>query len=193
MEFKKTLKDGWIFYKENFLPPTEADKIFHHLLNTLKWESGEIKMFGKSIKIPREEVYFADKDKNYSYSGRKMDLKDWDEELLILKSKVEEFSLFKFNACLANLYRTGQDSNGWHADNEKMLGKNPVIASLSFGQERKFQLKHNNKQDKFQLKLNHGSLLIMGGGLQHFWKHQVPKEKNVINPRINLTFRNIIS
>ncbi|MFN8326319.1 MAG: alpha-ketoglutarate-dependent dioxygenase AlkB [Flavobacteriaceae bacterium] len=89
-----------------------------------------------------------------------------------------------------NYYRDGNDSNGWHADNEKELGKNPIIASISFGAKRVFQMKHNtNKDQKFKIELEHGSLLIMKGTTQHFWKHQIPKSTKKVGPRINLTFR----
>ena len=107
----------------------------------------------------------------------------------ILK-KIETYSKHSFNAVLLNLYRDGKDSNGWHADNEKELGKNPVIASISLGQERFFHLKHRTiKEERFKLKLAHGSLLLMSGSLQHHWLHQIPKTTRPLEPRINLTFR----
>jgi alkylated DNA repair dioxygenase AlkB len=97
-----------------------------------------------------------------------------------------------FNTVLLNHYRDGKDSNGWHADNEKELGVNPVIGSVSLGQERVFHLKHKkNKTDRFKIMLKHGSLLIMSGSMQHNWLHQIPKTSRVINDRINLTFRKI--
>ena len=109
---------------------------------------------------------------------------------------IEQIKLFddnEFNAVLLNLYRDGKDSNGWHADNEKELGKNPVIASISLGEERFFHLKHRTqKEQRLKIALKHGSLLIMGGEMQHYWLHQIPKTAKKIAPRINLTFRNII-
>jgi alkylated DNA repair dioxygenase AlkB len=108
---------------------------------------------------------------------------------MYIKGEVEKVINANFTTVLANLYRDGQDSNGWHADNEKELGRNPIIASVSFGAERTFQLKHNTLDIKQNITLQHGSLLIMKGSTQHFWKHQIPKTKKEIGPRINLTFR----
>ena len=105
---------------------------------------------------------------------------------------IENSGFLEFTSCLLNLYRDGQDSNGWHADNEKELGINPVIASLSFGAERMFHMKHRrDRNQKLKLKLEHGSLLVMRGSLQHHWLHQIPKTKKTVGERINLTFRNI--
>ena len=117
---------------------------------------------------------------------------EWNETLSEIKKKVEKISESSFNACLANLYRDGKDSNGWHADNEKELGKNPIIASLSFGATRTFKLKHLQTNEKIDIELTTGSLLIMGGEMQHYWKHQIPKTKKFKAPRINLTFRKLI-
>jgi alkylated DNA repair dioxygenase AlkB len=114
----------------------------------------------------------------------------WNSLLTYIKEKVEDFMKVKFTTVLLNYYRDGNDSNGWHADNEKELGKNPIIASVSFGAKRVFQMKHNSiKEQKFKIELEHGSLLIMKGTTQHFWKHQIPKSTKNVGPRINLTFR----
>ena len=114
--------------------------------------------------------------------------------LLDIKTKVESFSKEKFNTLLINLYRDGNDSNGWHADNEKELGINPVIASVSFGEERPFHFKHRSlKNERHKLNLEHGSLLLMKGEMQHYWLHQIAKTKRLIQPRINLTFRRLVN
>ena len=113
--------------------------------------------------------------------------------LLYIEKKLKEFTNEKFTTVLLNLYRDGNDSNGWHADNEKELGKNPVIASISLGASRFFHLKHNTKTyQKLKIELSHGSLLLMEGTTQHFWKHQVAKTAKIVAPRINLTFRKVL-
>jgi alkylated DNA repair dioxygenase AlkB len=109
---------------------------------------------------------------------------------MYIKNEIEEICQENFTTVLLNLYRDGKDSNGWHADNEKELGRNPIIASLSFGAERSFHLKHNSISDaKLKITLENGSLLLMKGETQHFWKHQIPKTAKPIGSRINLTFR----
>jgi len=109
---------------------------------------------------------------------------------MYIKNEIEEVCQENFTTVLLNYYRDGKDSNGWHADNEKELGRNPVIASVSFGAERSFHLQHNTiKEHKLKITLEHGSLLIMKGSTQHFWKHQIPKTAKIIGSRINLTFR----
>ena len=115
------------------------------------------------------------------------------KSLLDLIQKINDVYEHGFNAVLLNLYRDGKDSNGWHADNEAELGQNPVIASISLGEERYFHLKHRTqKEQRLKIKLKHGSLLVMGGTMQHHWLHQIPKTTKIISPRINLTFRKII-
>ena len=113
-------------------------------------------------------------------------------ELTGLLNAIKEVKNHPYNAVLLNLYRNGKDSNGWHADNETELGTNPIIASISLGEERFFHLKHRKyKEQRLKIKLKHGSLLIMGGAMQHHWLHQIPKTAKPINQRINLTFRAI--
>ena len=117
----------------------------------------------------------------------------WNPTMMFIKEKVDKISEQNFTTVLANLYRNEKDSNGWHADNEKELGRNPIIASVSFGEERNFQLKHiTNQEAKMTLNLNHGSLLLMKEGSQIHYKHQIPKATQPKNSRINLTFRTIL-
>lgn len=189
---KMHVNNGWIIFKQNFISLEKSDFYFDYFLNTIPWKSSKIKVFGKTYDTPRREAYFANKGKNYSYSGKSLVVNAWDEELIKLRDQLSEILGGDFNACLLNLYRDGQDSNGWHADNEKELGKNPIIASLSFGVTRKFQLKHCKNGEKYDFNLSHGSLIVMGGELQHFWKHQIPKQKKIADARINLTFRKVV-
>lgn len=188
---RKDVRDGWIIWEPDFLDVETSNDYFKYFLNELPWSGGMIKVFGKEFEIPRRQVFFANDQLTYAYSGKTLEKSNWDERVLEIKSNIELSLDSKFNACLANLYRDGNDSNGWHADNEKELGTNPVIASLSLGETRKFHLKHNQTQEKVSFDLSHGSLLIMGGALQAHWKHQIPKSKKVQDPRVNLTFRKL--
>ena len=184
------LKDGSIFYDPCFFDNKEADHYFEVLRNDIKWQQDDIKIFGKTFAQPRLTALYANNDKPYRYSNLTMHPTKFSTELLEIKSKVEKCALLDFTSCLLNLYRDGQDSNGWHADNEKELGKDPVIASVSFGADRLFHMKHRqDKSHKLKLKLANGSLLIMRGSTQHHWLHQIPKTKKKIGERINLTFR----
>jgi len=183
------VQNGTIFFEEEFLNQEEADLLFKHFEATLPFHQGTITLFGKTHTIPRLEAFFATENKTYSYSGKTLETHPFTPELLALKSKIEAISQEQFNCVLVNLYRNGQDSNGWHADNEPELGKNPVIASLSLGATRRFDLRHNLTNEKISFDLTNGSLLLMKGEMQHFWKHQIVKTKKVNEGRINLTFR----
>lgn len=184
------LPDAEIVYYPNFFDKRDADAIFEQLLNEIPWQQDDIKVFGKTHPQPRLTALFGNDGKPYSYSNIKMQPHPWNMLLQKIKSLVEDCSETNFTSVLLNQYRNGKDSNGWHADNEKELGTNPVIASLSFGAERTFQLKHNSDLSlKKSIVLEHGSLLIMKGTTQHFWKHQIPKTSKPISSRVNLTFR----
>ena len=184
------LPDAEIVYYPNFFDKMDADVIFEQLLNEISWQQDDIKVFGKTHPQPRLTALFGNDGKPYSYSNIKMHPHPWTMLLQKIKSLVEDCSETNFTSVLLNQYRNGKDSNGWHADNEKELGTNPVIASLSFGAERTFQLKHNSDLSlKKSIVLEHGSLLIMKGTTQHFWKHQIPKTSKPTGSRVNLTFR----
>lgn len=188
---KIELEDTHLLYLPNFLSSAEADDWLAFLMNKVNFQSGEIKLFGKTYAKPRLEAFYAENELTYSYSGKQMKTQPLFTELNALKERVESISNLEFNAVLINLYRDGMDSNGWHADDEKELGHDPCIASLSLGAERIFELKHNQIKKKVKLKLEHGSLLFMLQGSQKYWKHQLPKDKMINEPRINLTFRKI--
>jgi len=189
---KQDIENGWYIWEPNFYSPKESKTLFQTLYDELPWEGGEINLFGKTYQIPRKQVMFADNGLNYGYSGKKLNVIDWNAVVKDIKNQIELESNYGFNACLANLYRDGDDSNGWHSDNEKELGKNPIIGSISLGATRVFKLKHLKTNTRLEFELTSGSLLIMGGEMQHFWKHQVPKTKSSVKPRINLTFRKLI-
>lgn len=185
-------QDAELVYYPDFLKPEEANTLYDSLYKSIFWQQKDIKIFGKKIPQPRLTAFFAEKGVSYTYSGLQWQPEYFTSEIRKLKKKIEEVSAIKLNTCLANLYRDGQDSMGWHADDEKALGKNPLIASISLGGDRKFQWKHKTQKNlKDQLILSHGSLLLMQGSMQHYWKHQLPKTKIEVSPRINLTFRKV--
>jgi alkylated DNA repair dioxygenase AlkB len=193
-EFQKLeLEDSVLLYFPQFLDNNEADFWFDYLVASIPFQSGDIKLFGKTYNKPRLEAFFADGNLSYSYSGQQLNTQLITKELKELKSRVESVSQLDFNAILVNLYRDGEDSNGWHADNEKELGNDPLIASVSLGAERIFEMQHIHSKKRIKLTLEHGSLLCMLQGSQRFWKHQLPKDKKVNSPRINLTFRKIFT
>tara|TARA_R110002012_G_scaffold321191_4_gene548032 strand:+ start:19517 stop:20116 length:600 start_codon:yes stop_codon:yes gene_type:complete len=189
-EINLNLPDSDIWYYPNFFGSIEANDYFNDLKKNTPWQQDTIKVFGKTYAQPRLTALYANNGKPYSYSNITMQPHEFSDTLAHIKNKIEIVAETNFTTCLLNLYRDGKDSNGWHADNEKELGINPVIASVSFGQERFFHLKHRvDKRLKHKILLAHGSLLIMKGETQHHWLHQIPKTAKPIQERINLTFR----
>ena len=186
------LPDAEIIYYSQFFDKEQADQIYSELLQEIAWQQDNITVFGKTHPQPRLTALYGNEGKHYSYSNITMQPNPWNTLLQKIKYHIETTTECQFTTVLLNQYRDGKDSNGWHADNEKELGTNPIIASLSFGAERVFQLKHNTIADaKKSIVLEHGSLLLMKGSTQHFWKHQIPKTAKPIGNRINLTFRSI--
>jgi alkylated DNA repair dioxygenase AlkB len=169
------------------------DLWFKSCLHDLNWETGFIKIFGKTHQIPRLQAWYADNEIEYTYSGKKLQRHNWNNLLLEIKEKIENITSFKFNSVLANLYRDGNDSMGLHSDDEKELGKKPVIASLSLGETREIYFKHKNKKLNLIIPQASGQLIVMHGKTQEYWKHEIKKTKKIKKPRINLTFRNIIT
>ena len=187
------LPDAVFEFYPNFFNQEEADMLFDKLMNETPWQQDDITIFGKKVAQPRLTCLFGNEGKSYSYSGLNMQPHAWNPTMMFIKEKVDKISGQNFTTVLANLYRNEKDSNGWHSDNEKELGRNPIIASASFGEERKFQLKHiSDNNVKLSLNLNHGSLLVMKEGSQIHYKHQIPKAAQPKNARINLTFRTIL-
>ena len=171
----------------------KKDLWFESCLHDLDWETGFITIFGKTHQIPRLQAWYADNKIEYTYSGKKLQRHDWNKLLLEIKEEIENITSFKFNSVLANLYRDGNDSMGLHSDDEKELGKKPVIASLSLGEAREIYFKHKNKKLNLIIPQASGQLLVMHGKTQEYWKHEIKKTKKIKKPRINLTFRNIIT
>ena len=184
------LTDAELLYRPGFFDQLTSDTLMTTLLDTIHWKQDKIVMYGKEVPLPRLSAWYGDNDKTYTYSGITLKPLPWTKELLFIKQKIECVANVNFNSVLLNRYRNGQDYVGWHADNEKELGANPVIGSVNFGATRRFQIRRNdNPKEKFELELKHGTLLVMQGRMQHFWKHQIPKTALKIAERINLTFR----
>jgi alkylated DNA repair dioxygenase AlkB len=184
------LPDAEVTYYPNFFSITEANVLFKQLKEEIPWQQDEITVYGKTHLQPRLTALYGNEGKSYHYSNIVMQPHKWNPLLMYIKNTIEQVCSSHFTTVLLNFYRNGKDSNGWHADNEKELGQNPVIASISFGATRSFHLQHNTmKEQKLKIELEHGSLLLMSGTTQHHWKHQIPKTSRPVGERINLTFR----
>ena len=188
-----SLQDGEILFMRNFFTPTESKNYFELLQNNINWKQEEVKFYGKTFPVPRKTAWYGYEGFNYSYSGINCYPEIWTKELMEIKYKIERFIPDEdFTSVLLNLYSNGNDKMGWHSDDEKELGINPTIASVSLGETRRFDIKHKqNPELHYKFELTSGSLLIMRGALQHHWVHQIPAQKRVKEPRINLTFRTI--
>jgi len=162
------------------------------IFKNINWKQERIRIYGRDILLPRLTSWYGDSGKVYIYSGIKSEPNNWNKGLLYLKQKIEQIAQVEFNSVLLNWYRDGEDSLSWHADNERELGVNPIIASANFGEARDFVVRRkDDRSKKLILPLKHGTLLLMRGELQSFWEHSVPKRKNVKRSRFNLTFRQI--
>ncbi len=212
MDFPETinLPGAQLLFDPKALPEPLADRWFTHLSETINWREESIKMFGKSVTVPRLIAWHGDSQARYRYSGVMHEPQPWGPLLREIRQWVSECCGHRFNSVLANLYRDGGDAMGWHADNEPELGEAPTIASLSLGAERRMRFrpkgvsteagegaaevaKAQRRQRSFHLDLTHGSLLIMQGQTQHHWQHAISRTRQRVGPRINLTFRQIHS
>lgn len=183
------VRDGLVEYLPSLFSPLESESLFRELLETTPWEEDEVVLFGQRRKLSRKVAWMGDAVFTYSYSGTSKTASRWTPALMLVKERVELRTDHRFNSCLLNLYHDGSEGMGWHSDDEKTLGRNPVIASVSFGAERIFKLKHRKSKEVVSVLLEQGSLLVMKGETQHHWVHTMPKTKKVSTPRINLTFR----
>ena len=183
--------DGSALYRSGFFNSGECEQMFRSINDETPWEARNIILFGKEVPQPRLACWYG--DLAYSYSGITLDPRPMTPTLLEVKQRCEEATSTRFNSVLVNLYRDGQDSMGLHADDEPELGPEPIIASVSFGGERNFRLRHRQSKELQQISLASGSLLVMSGLSQECWMHDVPKTKKFVEPRINLTFRYIHS
>lgn len=183
--------DGNSYYFGKILDQEEEQEFFRLLLKEVDWKQDEVMIFGKRIVTARKTAWYGDREFEYTYSKMTKKAGLWIPQLLPLKQRVEEVTGLEFNSCLLNLYHSGDEGMSWHSDAEAELGKQPAIASVSLGAQRRFVLKHKTSAEKIELQLEPGSLFLMAGETQQHWVHSLPKTKKVKEPRINLTFRNI--
>ena len=197
---KINIPDAEVWLYSSLFSQREANALFDALkpeAGEIHWEQQQIQLYGKKHNIPRLTAWHGEPDKTYRYSGITVTASDWTPTLLTIKKAIEAVSEIAFNSVLLNLYQSGDDSVSWHGDDEKALGRHPVIGSVSLGATREFQMKHKTKVNEKQrpikpaspIMLTHGSYLLMQGPTQHHWLHQIPKSKQPMGPRINLTFR----
>ncbi|WP_216923283.1 alpha-ketoglutarate-dependent dioxygenase AlkB [Synechococcus sp. CCAP 1479/9] len=215
--YRIQVPDGEIMFIERFFEPKISDRCVAYFLENdrldwrtthwkdlsteqlaqirfthINWKQESIRLYGKSVLLPRLTAWYGDRGRNYTYSGIHCCPDEWNRGLLHLKQKIEASAGLTFNSVLLNWYRNGEDHLHWHADDEAELGLNPVIASANFGQPRDFLIRRKDDHSKrIKLPLRHGTLLIMRGELQHHWQHSVPRRKKVTGSRFNLTFRRI--
>jgi alkylated DNA repair dioxygenase AlkB len=171
----------------------EQNKLFQSLLKNVPWKQHVLTVYGRSINAPRLSAWYGDPGAVYRYSGLRLAPMPWTSTLLEIKLIVENLTATRFNSALLNLYRDGRDSVGWHSDAEPELGRHPVIASVSLGAERRFTLQHKKTRRQISVDLEPGSVLLMSGPTQHYWRHQLPKSRRAVAARINITFRVIRS
>jgi alkylated DNA repair dioxygenase AlkB len=183
--------DAEIVLHRSVLADPAAEMLFYNLCETTPWRQDKIEIFGTKHDLPRLQQWYG--ESIYTYSGIQMSPLPWTCDLQDVKREVERLLGLSFNSCLANLYRNGEDTVGWHADDEPELGDAPVIASVSLGVERDFVLRHKRLRDcKRTIALPHGSLLVMSGATQRNWEHSLPRRKGVEQARVNLTFRRLL-
>ena len=184
---------GELYYYDIIFNEQDAQFYFDDLLASVPWKHEPIKMFGKFIMQPRLTAMYGDEGMSYGYSGIRMPAITWTDTLQQIKNRVEQITQSTFNVALLNRYRDHNDSMGWHRDNERELGRQPVIASVSFGAVRAFQIRpYKSKITPLSMHLDNGSLLLMKGDMQTYWEHQLPKSRQLSGARINITFRNVL-
>ena len=216
--FNILIPNGVLFYSRNFFSKDLSDRALEYFTENdtfdtnyqnwsevsteqlqninfanINWKQDTINIYGKVSALPRLTAWYGDAGRSYNYSGINSNPSPWNKGLLHIKSLIENVTSAKFNSVLLNWYRSGEAHLGWHADNEKELGINPTIGSVNLGETRDFILRRDDDPSaKITIPLEHGSLLIMHGEMQHFWQHSVPKRKRIKGSRINLTFRLIL-
>lgn len=188
------LADAELAFDPHWLGADEADRLFVALRAQVAWEVHRIRLFGREVDSPRLSCWIGDPEASYRYSGVRFEPRPWPDALLPVRARLEQTLGHGFNSVLANLYRDGRDSMGWHSDAEPELGTHPVIASISLGAARRFAFRHRQQPErKLSFELPHGSLLVMAGDTQRFYRHSLPRTAKPVGERINLTFRRILA
>lgn len=181
--------DGTATLHLDAFTPERADEMFKVLLTDLAWQEHLVFVFGRWVAQPRLTAWYGDTGRQYRYSGINLEPHPWIPLLEEIRTICGQLAATSFNSVLANLYRDGRDGVAWHADDEPELGINPTIASVSLGAERRFDLRHRMSGETIRLHLPSGSVLVMTGPTQHYWKHQISKTAKRVGHRINLTYR----
>lgn len=184
--------DGSAVLFPHFIDECQADGILNELTATNQWEQQTLLMYGKFVDEPRLSTWHSD-GQTYTYSGRARAAQPWTNTLIQLRECCEQHTQHKFNGVLVNFYRDGNDHLGWHSDDEIVNGPEPLIASISLGAERRFEMRHRTTGEVATAMLSHGSLLVMSGLSQRCWEHRIPKMPRLTDPRVNLTFRRLVS
>ena len=187
------LPDAQVRLVRGWLEPPAADALMAGLLEQVPWEVHRIRLFGREVASPRLSCWIGDADAAYRYSGTRFQPRPWLPALAALRDRLASELAQPFNSVLANRYRSGADAMGWHSDDERELGPGPLIASVSLGATRRFLLRHRgDPAQRLALDLEQGSLLLMGGQTQQYWKHALPRTARPVGERINLTFRQVL-
>jgi len=190
IDLSKTLLADLVDYEPALFSKTESDRLLKKFTNDSPWEQRSVLIYGKEVITPRLTAWYGDADADYSIAGNGPSALPWTDDLLFVREKVEKLSGTKFNSVLLNYYRDGNDSVAWHDDMDNTPGRNKIVASVSFGEVRMFDIR--NKTDhsiKFSIPLENGSYLLMKGDFQQDWQHRIAKSTKPMKPRINLTFR----
>ncbi len=188
------MRDADLAFDPHWLPAQAADALLARLRETIAWQVHRIRLFGREHPAPRLSCWIGDAGASYRYSGVRFEPHPWPEALRPVRARLARELGIDFNSVLANLYRDGRDAMGWHSDDEPELGASPVIASLSLGATRRFLLKRRDGTERAQtLELGHGSLLVMAGDTQRHYRHALPRTARAVGPRLNFTFRRIIT
>lgn len=185
------LPEAEVVLHRDAIPPADRQRLLGALREAVAWEQHHVRLFGRTIPAPRLSAWYGDPGAVYRYSGETLEPRPWTPLLAEIRGLAEALAGAPFNSVLLNLYRDGSDSVGWHSDDEPELGPEPVIASVSLGAERRFELEHKRSRRREPLVLPSGSVLVMAGPTQRRWRHRLPKTRAAVGPRLNLTFRRI--
>ncbi|WP_339510575.1 alpha-ketoglutarate-dependent dioxygenase AlkB family protein [Pseudomonas sp. RL_15y_Pfl2_60] len=187
------LPDAELDFRPQWLSAELADLWLLQLYQQTPWQQPQVNLFGRRHPVPRLLAWYGDAGVGYRYSGLYHAPLPWTPLLAEIRAQLVTYVGQPLNGLLLNYYRDGQDSMGWHSDDESELGRDPIVVSLSLGGSRRFDLRRKGQQRiEHSLHLDHGSLLVMRGSTQHYWQHQIAKTRKPCAPRLNLTFRYVL-